>query len=61
LFGGDGGLTETRAALLASRGFIAFALPYFGYDDLPPFIELNLEYFEVRLSVVVLDCIKDDR
>ncbi|XP_046562017.1 acyl-coenzyme A amino acid N-acyltransferase 2-like [Haliotis rubra] len=36
MFGSTGGLTEFRAALLASRGFISYALPFFGYDDLPP-------------------------
>ncbi|XP_067664326.1 acyl-coenzyme A thioesterase 1-like [Haliotis asinina] len=36
MFGSTGGLTEFRAALLASRGFASYALPFFGYDDLPP-------------------------
>ena len=47
MFGGIGNLVEFRAALLASRGFAALALPYFGYDDLPNALNLNMEYFEV--------------
>ena len=35
LLGGTGGLVEFKASLLASRGFAALALAYFGYDDLP--------------------------
>ncbi|XP_048251942.1 acyl-coenzyme A thioesterase 2, mitochondrial-like [Haliotis rufescens] len=35
MFGSTGGLVEFRAALLASRGFVSFALAYFNYDDLP--------------------------
>ena len=48
MFGGGGGLIEFRSALLASRGFAAFALPYFAHDDLPRSLEFNLEYFEVN-------------
>ena len=47
MFGTAGGLIEMRSALLASRGFVAFALPYFDYEDLPSSLELNWEYFEV--------------
>ncbi|XP_072024027.1 peroxisomal succinyl-coenzyme A thioesterase-like [Amphiura filiformis] len=50
MFGGSGGLIEFRAALLASRGFAAYALPYFGYEDLPDMVTdmepHELEYFE---------------
>ncbi|XP_019633789.1 PREDICTED: acyl-coenzyme A thioesterase 1-like [Branchiostoma belcheri] len=47
IFGSTGGLPEYRAALLASRGFAALALPYFGYDDLPENIsDIDLDYFE---------------
>ncbi|XP_072024028.1 peroxisomal succinyl-coenzyme A thioesterase-like [Amphiura filiformis] len=47
LFGSSGGLAEFRAALLASRGFAAYALPYFRYEDLPTTFErLELDYFE---------------
>ncbi|XP_053143962.1 bile acid-CoA:amino acid N-acyltransferase [Hemicordylus capensis] len=47
LFGGVGGLIEFRASLLACRGFVALALAYFAYEDLPSFLgEVDLEYFE---------------
>ena len=34
IYGGAGSIVESRAALLASHGFIAYTLPYAGYDDL---------------------------
>ncbi|XP_072019187.1 bile acid-CoA:amino acid N-acyltransferase-like [Amphiura filiformis] len=47
MFGTPGGLLEFRAALLASRGFVAYALPYYRYEDLPSFHRHDeLEYFE---------------
>ncbi|XP_046359097.1 bile acid-CoA:amino acid N-acyltransferase-like [Haliotis rufescens] len=47
LFGGTGGLFEFRAALLASRGFLTFALAYLGYDGLPnDFNDLEYGYFQ---------------
>ncbi|ELU00797.1 hypothetical protein CAPTEDRAFT_169392 [Capitella teleta] len=46
LYGTSGGLIEYRAALLASKGFVTFALAYFGFDDLPKWINLDMEYFE---------------
>ncbi|EDO34825.1 predicted protein [Nematostella vectensis] len=47
MFGTAGGLIEFKAALLASHGFLAFALAYFDYDDLPKVVtEIKLEYFE---------------
>ncbi|XP_072021802.1 acyl-coenzyme A thioesterase 1-like [Amphiura filiformis] len=47
MFGATGGLLEFRAALLASRGFVAYALPYYRYEDLPSFHRHDeLEYFE---------------
>ena len=56
MFGTAGGLTEFRAALLASRGFAALALAYFAYEDLPAKFEFNLEYFEVsRLLLLSLN------
>lgn len=49
LGGSDGGLnlyTERQAALLASHGFAALALAYFGADDLPERLaDIPLEYF----------------
>ncbi|XP_078262422.1 acyl-coenzyme A thioesterase 5-like [Rhinoraja longicauda] len=47
LFGDEGGLTEFRACLLANRGFVTLALPYFGFEDLPHALsDIHLEYFE---------------
>lgn len=47
MFGDDGGLVEYRSSLLASRGIASLALPYFGFEDLPPAMtEFHLEYFE---------------
>ena len=46
-FGGsDGGVHEESAALLASRGFLTLALPYFRFPGLPPdLVSIPLEYF----------------
>lgn len=42
-----GGLTESRASLLAGRGFVVLALAYYGYQGLPKNPKyLELEYFE---------------
>ena len=49
LKGSAGGLYEQKAALLASRGFAALALAYFGYDDLPrdlTTLVLDIDYFD---------------
>lgn len=47
LFGSTGGLLEFRASLLASHGFAALALAYWGYDDLPTQLEqVDIAYFE---------------
>lgn len=46
LGGGDGGLKEGRAALLASHGYVTLALAYFGIESLPDeLLEIPLEYF----------------
>jgi dienelactone hydrolase len=46
LGGGDGGVLEHGAALLASRGYAALALGYFHAEGLPPQPhEIPLEYF----------------
>ena len=43
---GRGGAPQELAAWLASHGFAAFALAYFGYEDLPKDLEaIPLEYF----------------
>ncbi|KAM5299926.1 bile acid-CoA:amino acid N-acyltransferase-like [Ctenodactylus gundi] len=54
LFGNNGGLTEFRASLLASRGFASLALPYWGYEDLPPLLErVDLDYFEEAVNFLL--------
>lgn len=51
LNGSGGGINEPRAALLASRGYQAFALGYFKAPGLSPFItETPLEYLESGLQ-----------
>jgi dienelactone hydrolase len=46
LGGSEGGLQPEKAAWLASRGFAAFALAYFHYEDLPRQLAgIPLEYF----------------
>eukprot|EP00111_Clytia_hemisphaerica_P007080 TCONS_00020562-protein len=46
MYGGNGGIVEFRAALLASHGFVAYTLPYFKYKDLPEDIpDVEIEYF----------------
>lgn len=47
LGGAGGGLSEGGARTLASEGFAALALAYFGVDPLPrELVEIPLEYFE---------------
>lgn len=51
IYGTNGGLIESRAALLASRGFITFSLPYFLYKDLPnTHLDINFEYFQKAID-----------
>ncbi len=51
LLGSGGGLSEQRAALLASRGFAALALAYFSMPGLPAqLLEIPLEYFERAIA-----------
>ncbi len=50
LGGSGGGLHEGTAAYLASKGYVALALAYFSYEDLPKFMEnIPLEYFETGI------------
>ena len=52
--GSDGGVPLRRAAWLASHGYIAFALAYFRFEDLPPQLEnIPLEYFQYALQWMV--------
>ncbi|KAF4071133.1 hypothetical protein AMELA_G00281410 [Ameiurus melas] len=42
-----GALCEPRAALLANKGFVVFALAFYGYQDMPKTVDsFDLEYFE---------------
>jgi dienelactone hydrolase len=52
VFGGsDGGLRTETAALLASHGFLALALAYFRYPELPnELVNIPLEYFQRALQ-----------
>lgn len=46
-----GGLTEPRASLLASKGYVVLALAYYGYKGLPKNPQnLDLEYFEEAVT-----------
>ncbi|MGE5334424.1 MAG: acyl-CoA thioester hydrolase/BAAT C-terminal domain-containing protein, partial [Nitrososphaerota archaeon] len=54
LGGSSGGIREPLAALLASRGYAALALAFFGADGLPPHLaDIPLEYFETALDWMV--------
>ncbi len=51
LGGSGGGLNEPFACMLASRGYVALALAYFGLASLPPsLVEIPLEYFDTALD-----------
>ena len=51
LQGSLGGMLEASAAVLASHGFPALALAYFGVNPLPPeLIEVPLEYFSEAIA-----------
>jgi len=51
LGGAGGGLSEGGAETLASEGFAALALAYFGIDRLPhELLEIPLEYFEKAIA-----------
>ncbi|XP_058235620.1 acyl-coenzyme A thioesterase 5 [Hemibagrus wyckioides] len=42
-----GTVCEPRASLLANKGFVVFALAFYGYQDMPKTVDkLDLEYFE---------------
>eukprot|EP00164_Ancoracysta_twista_P001045 GFYU01001363.1.p1 GENE.GFYU01001363.1~~GFYU01001363.1.p1 ORF type:complete len:454 (-),score=61.74 GFYU01001363.1:72-1433(-) len=47
LYGTNGGLNDARAALIASHGFVTFALAYLNYEELSgDFSRVNLQYFQ---------------
>ncbi|KAG7236615.1 hypothetical protein INR49_000739 [Caranx melampygus] len=49
ILGGD--LSEKRASLLASRGFVVLSVVAYGHDDMPKNIkELHLDYFEEAIQ-----------
>lgn len=51
LGGSSGGIREPVAVLLASHGYAALALAFFGVDGLPPHLaDIPLEYFETALD-----------
>ncbi len=51
LSGSDGGMQEHAAALLASKGYVTFSLPYFGIGGVPKDLEnIPLEYFQKATS-----------
>lgn len=46
-----GGLSEKRASLLASRGFLVLTVSLYGHDDQPKNIkEIHLDYFEEAIN-----------
>ena len=51
LGGSGGGLDWEIAAALAAHGYATFALPYFGFEPLPPSLNsIPLEYFENAIA-----------
>ncbi len=51
LGGSGGGLDWEAAAAFAGHGYAGFALPYFGFDPLPPSLNsIPLEYFEGAIA-----------
>ncbi|HSX25688.1 MAG TPA: acyl-CoA thioester hydrolase/BAAT C-terminal domain-containing protein [Chlamydiales bacterium] len=51
LTGSGGGLSESRAQILASHGFASLALAYFREENLPPVLkEIPLEYFQTAIE-----------
>lgn len=48
-----GGLSEKRASLLASRGFVVLTVVAYGYDDMPNKIKgVHLDYFEEAIQLL---------
>ena len=63
LSGSGGGYDETRASLLATHGYAAFALAYFGTGSLPKELsEVPVEFFERAVSwLQERDCVDSDK
>ncbi|CAI5636441.1 unnamed protein product [Oreochromis niloticus] len=53
MWGGGGGLLESRAALLASHGYVSLALDYLGFDQESE--NLEFKYFE-PCCIVCISC-----
>ncbi|KAM9772561.1 peroxisomal succinyl-coenzyme A thioesterase-like isoform 1-T1 [Syngnathus typhle] len=51
MWGGGGGLLEYRSALLASHGYVSFALEYFAPGELAS-ADLEFKYFETAFELV---------
>ncbi|XP_062285185.1 acyl-coenzyme A thioesterase 1-like [Scomber scombrus] len=48
-----GGLSEKRASLLASRGFVVLTVALYGHDDMPKNIKVvHLDYFEEAIQLL---------
>ncbi|CAK6965637.1 Hypothetical predicted protein [Scomber scombrus] len=48
-----GGLSEKRASLLASRGFVVLTVALYGHNDMPKNIkEVHLDYFEEAIQLL---------
>lgn len=46
-----GGLSEKRASMLASRGFLVLTVALYGHSDMPKTIkEIHLDYFEEAIA-----------
>ena len=50
LYGAPGGLRETRAAVLASHGYVTLALAFFNHDNLPKRLIIDLDYFNEAIQ-----------
>lgn len=63
LSGSGGGVSETRAALLAGHGYAVFTLAYFNYEDLPKELaNIPLDYFDEGLAwLEKQECVAADR
>ncbi|KAM6984735.1 acyl-CoA thioesterase 18 [Aplochiton taeniatus] len=51
MWGGGGGLVEYRSALLASHGFVSFALEYLPAEEIAT-TELQYRYFETAFKII---------
>ncbi|KAI3366606.1 hypothetical protein L3Q82_009293, partial [Scortum barcoo] len=51
MWGGGGGLVEYRAALLASHGYVSFALKYLDHGEMKS-AGLELKYFETAFNMI---------